>query len=203
MSMETAYFLVVDGFIDAQVGLALTALRSELGIRVVTIGIGSLPVMSASGMRVVPEQTLAMTSLGSSSIVILPGAELWERSELPSLTSFLARAQLFRTPVAAIGNAIAPLACAGLLRSVPHARPCLTADSATVTTSLLAASPTLRADPVVVTSHIITACGQATIGFAAALLEHAGMPPAQVSAWIAAHAMPDANQRAGSPLGLH
>ncbi len=188
MHIDTAYLIVVDGFADAEVTPALTALRALCGLRIATVGLGSLPVISASGLRVIPEVTLAMTSLGSSSILLLPGAELWERSELPSLTSLLERAHLFRTPIGAIGSAIGPLLRAGLLRTTPHARPCAQSADAGVNTSQL------RDDPVVVTSHIITACRQAPLPFAAALLERCGLPPDRAHAWLAAESL-----RAPSP----
>jgi transcriptional regulator GlxA family with amidase domain len=192
MLLDTAYLIVVDGFADAEVTPALTAMRTHCGVRIATIGIGSLPVISASGLRVIPEATLAMTSLGSSSIVILPGAELWERSELPSLSSFLLRAQLFRTPIGAIGSAIGPLLRAGLLRATPHARP---SEGGAID------SPHLRDTPVVVTSQIITACHQAPLPFAAALLERCGLSAERARAWLAAESPQPAAPTPSGPRG--
>ncbi len=85
-----------------------------------TVGVTADPVVSAGGMRVVPDVVLAELSPADSAMLILPGADTWESGELAPFADKAREFLAAGVPVAGICGATFGLAAAGLLDERPH-----------------------------------------------------------------------------------
>src|SRR5437899_1154294 len=91
------------------------------GYDIRTVGSSREPVRSIGGLRVQPDLALDDVRPEDSSLLILPGADLWDASD--DLAPFARKARAFLdagVPVAAICGATAGLAREGLLDDHDH-----------------------------------------------------------------------------------
>ncbi|MER6577097.1 type 1 glutamine amidotransferase family protein [Nonomuraea sp. NPDC001023] len=118
---------VYDTFADWETGHATAHLRSERFQRepgayeIVNVGLTGEPVVSMGGLRVTPGLALDRLTPERSSLLILPGADLWDAGD--ELAPFARKAREFLeagVPVAAICGATAGLAREGLLDDRGH-----------------------------------------------------------------------------------
>ncbi|MET0339970.1 MAG: DJ-1/PfpI family protein [Polyangiales bacterium] len=120
--MEQAVHVVVfDGLPDWEPALALAALR-DASIPVRTVGFTSEPVITAAGMRVVPDLALEEIDPTRVKLLIVPGGDHWEASGYPvsAFESLLAQLRTANVPVAAICGATVALARAGSFEGKAH-----------------------------------------------------------------------------------
>ncbi|MDG9702447.1 DJ-1/PfpI family protein [Streptomyces sp. DH37] len=118
MERKTVHVAVYDTFADWEIPYATTALAGA-GHHVAYVGESGEPVITMGGMQVVPNLSIADLRPDDSALLILPGADAWEKVVPPFATaarSFL-RAGV---PVAAICGAVTGLAKEGLLDDRPH-----------------------------------------------------------------------------------
>ncbi|MFK4065217.1 DJ-1/PfpI family protein [Streptomyces sp. NPDC029674] len=123
MSRKPVYLAVYDTFADWETGHA-TAWLARVGYEIRTVALTTAPVTSIGGLRVQPD--LALGELRpedgpAGSLLILPGADLWDTSE--DLAPFARTARAFLAagvPVGAICGATAGLAREGLLDDRAH-----------------------------------------------------------------------------------
>ncbi|MER6027305.1 DJ-1/PfpI family protein [Streptomyces sp. NPDC001851] len=114
------HLAVYDSLADWETGHA-TACLARAGYQVVTVGPGSDPVVSIGGLRIQPGLALGDLRPADSSLLILPGADLWDAGD--DLAPFARAARAFLdagVPVAAICGATAGLAREGLLDDRDH-----------------------------------------------------------------------------------
>ncbi|MFE7930620.1 type 1 glutamine amidotransferase family protein [Streptomyces sp. NPDC057456] len=120
MSRKPVHLAVYDTLADWETGFA-TAYLARNGYEIRTVG-GSLePVASVGGLRIRPDLALDAVRPEDSSLLILPGADLWDSSD--DLAPFARKARAFLdagVPVAAICGATAGLAREGLLDDRDH-----------------------------------------------------------------------------------
>ncbi|MEU2714518.1 DJ-1/PfpI family protein [Streptomyces sp. NPDC007205] len=120
MSDATVHLAVYDSLADWETGYA-TACLARAGLRVLTVGPTTEPVTSIGGLRIQPDLALADLRPEDSSLLILPGADLWDAGD--GLAPFARAARAFLgagVPVAAICGATAGLAREGLLDDRAH-----------------------------------------------------------------------------------
>ncbi|MEU1518042.1 type 1 glutamine amidotransferase family protein [Streptomyces sp. NPDC005811] len=120
MTLQPVHLAVYDTLADWETGHA-TAYLARAGYRIRTVGPSEDPVVSIGGLRVLPDLALDAVRPEDSSLLILPGADLWDSSE--DLAPFARKAREFLaagTPVAAICGATAGLAREGLLDDRDH-----------------------------------------------------------------------------------
>ncbi|GAA2407078.1 type 1 glutamine amidotransferase family protein [Streptomyces glaucosporus] len=118
MERKTVHIAVYDTFADWEIPYATTALTGA-GYQTVYVGESGEPVISMGGMRVTPTLSVADLRPEDSALLILPGADAWEKV----LPPFAAAARRFLgagVPVAAICGAVTGLAREGLLDDRPH-----------------------------------------------------------------------------------
>ncbi|MEU6140029.1 DJ-1/PfpI family protein [Streptomyces sp. NPDC047081] len=119
-SRKPVHLAVYDTLADWETGYA-TAYLARAGYEVRAVGAGLGEVRSIGGLRVRPELVLGEVSPEGSSLLILPGADLWDSGD--DLAPFARKAREFLdagTPVAAICGATAGLAREGLLDERRH-----------------------------------------------------------------------------------
>jgi putative intracellular protease/amidase len=115
----TIHLAVYPTLADWEPGHAIAELAQH-GYRTVTVALTAEPVTTLGGVRILPDLTLDQLRPADSTLLLLPGAELWEG---PELDPFAAAARTFLAagvPVAAICGAVFGLAKAGLLDDRPH-----------------------------------------------------------------------------------
>ncbi|MEU6177414.1 type 1 glutamine amidotransferase family protein [Streptomyces coeruleorubidus] len=117
---KPVHLAVYDTLADWETGHATAHLaRAGYGIR--TVGPSTDPVTSIGGLRIEPDTALDDVRPEDSSLLILPGADLWDTSD--DLAPFARKARAFLeagVPVAAICGATAGLAREGLLDDRSH-----------------------------------------------------------------------------------
>ncbi|MER7504696.1 type 1 glutamine amidotransferase family protein [Nonomuraea pusilla] len=123
----TVHHAVYDTLADWETGHATAHLRSERFHRepgayeIVTVGPTLDPVVTMGGLRVTPDLALDRLTPEDSSLLILPGADLWDAGD--DLAPFARKAREFLdagVPVAAVCGATAGLAREGLLDEREH-----------------------------------------------------------------------------------
>ena len=120
MTQRPVHHAVYDTYADWETGHA-TAYLARAGYEIRTVGPGREPVTSIGGLRVQPACALDDVRPSESSLLILPGADLWDTSG--DLAPFARKAREFLdagVPVAAICGATAGLAREGLLDDRRH-----------------------------------------------------------------------------------
>ena len=120
MSRKPVHLAVYDTLADWEPGHA-TAHLARAGHDIGTVGPATAPVRTIGGLRVQPDLALADVRPEDSSLLILPGADLWDTSD--DLAPFARKAREFLdagVPVAAICGATAGLAREGLLDDRAH-----------------------------------------------------------------------------------
>ncbi|MCX5369037.1 glutamine amidotransferase [Streptomyces sp. NBC_00015] len=120
MSRKPVHLAVYDTLADWETGFA-TAYLARNGYEIRTVGGSEEPVVSTGGLRIRPDLALDAVRPEDSSLLILPGADLWDTSD--DLAPFARTARAFLdagVPVAAICGATAGLAREGLLDDRDH-----------------------------------------------------------------------------------
>ncbi len=114
------HLAVYDTYADWETGHA-TAYLARAGHDIRTVGPSTEPVRSIGGLRVLPDLALDDVRPADSSLLILPGADLWDLGD--DLAPFARKAREFLdagVPVAAICGATLGLAREGLLDDRAH-----------------------------------------------------------------------------------
>ncbi|MDN0198227.1 type 1 glutamine amidotransferase family protein [Streptomyces sp. S.PNR 29] len=117
---KPVHLAVYDTLADWETGHA-TAHLARAGYEIRTVGPSTTPVTSIGGLRVQPDTALNAVRPEDSSLLILPGADLWDAGD--DLAPFARKARAFLdagVPVAAICGATAGLAREGLLDDRDH-----------------------------------------------------------------------------------
>ncbi|MFD9393828.1 DJ-1/PfpI family protein [Streptomyces sp. NPDC060000] len=120
MSRKPVHLAVYDTLADWETGFA-TAYLARNGYEIRTVGGSQEPVVSVGGLNIRPDLALDALRPEDSSLLILPGADLWDTSD--DLAPFARAARAFLdagVPVAAICGATAGLAREGLLDDRDH-----------------------------------------------------------------------------------
>ncbi|PAZ13893.1 glutamine amidotransferase [Streptomyces sp. SA15] len=120
MNRKPVHLAVYDTLADWETGHA-TAYLARAGYQIRTVGPTREPVTSVGGLRIQPDLALDDVRPEDSSLLILPGADLWD--ETGDLSPFARKARTFLdagVPVAAICGATAGLAREGLLDDRDH-----------------------------------------------------------------------------------
>jgi putative intracellular protease/amidase len=127
MTTKRIHLAVYDTLADWEIGYLTAEIRNGRWQRapgkhsMVTVGKTLEPVVTMGGLRITPEVALDQMSARDSAMLVLPGADLWDGSEV--LAPFARAAREFLgagVPVAAICGATAGLAREGLLNERGH-----------------------------------------------------------------------------------
>lgn len=117
---KSVHLAVYDTLADWETGHT-TAYLARSGYEIRTVGASLAPVRSVGGLRIQPDVALDDLRPEGSSLLILPGADLWDTSD--GLAPFARKAREFLdadVPVAAICGGTAGLAREGLLDDRAH-----------------------------------------------------------------------------------
>jgi putative intracellular protease/amidase len=182
MTKNIAHLAVFDTLADWETGHLLAELRTGrftgTSFEIVTVGLTKDPVVTMGGVRIVPDIALADLDPAASSLLILPGAEIWADAEGKAFAD-AARAFLDAgVPVAAICGATEGLARAGLLDDRAHT----SAAPEVLLATGYAGAEHYRDERAVVDGDLITAGPQSPVQFAQAALGRLGLASDEVLA---------------------
>jgi putative intracellular protease/amidase len=186
METRTVHVAVYDTLADWEVGYATAHINNgeyqrEPGrYRVVTVGETGEPVTTMGGMRIVPDMVLADLRPADSAMLVLPGADTWDRG---GITAFVEAARAFLdagVPVAAICGATRGLAAGGLLDDRPHTSNAPEYLAATG----YAGAVHYRDEPAVTDGDLITATSTRPVEFARAVFARLDLyEPEVLASW--------------------
>ncbi|MEU4312948.1 type 1 glutamine amidotransferase family protein [Nocardia sp. NPDC024068] len=126
MESKIVHIAVYDTLADWEVGAAIAHInngnwhRDPGTYRTRTVGPDTEPVTTMGGMRILPDLALADLSPADSAMLILPGADGWDRGDLDAFAGKAREFAAAGVPVAAICGATFGLARAGLLDDRGH-----------------------------------------------------------------------------------
>jgi AraC family transcriptional regulator len=185
MGIRIIHLFVFDGYWDWGPSYAIAQLRNAF--RVVTVAATAAPVMTAGGLRVVPDLTLDALVSGSSALLILPGGPAWEAGGNQEAVGKAKEFLNTGIPVAAICDATLGLARMGLLDDRYHSG----SSAERLRQTGYKGQRLYRDEPAVSHQNLVTAKGTASVEFASEVraVLHAD-PPLQAEA-RSAHAKPD------------
>ena len=173
--MPTAHLALYDTLADWEVGHLIAELRTGRFTRtrfdIVTVAESLEPITSVGGVRMVPDMRLADLDPAESDILILPGADLWDRGDGQAFAAAAARFLDAGVPVAAICGATAGLARAGLVDQRNHT----SAAPEYLAATGYAGGGHYVDERAVVDGDLITAGPQSPVQFACAALKRLGL----------------------------
>jgi putative intracellular protease/amidase len=124
MTFSTAHFAVYDTLADWESGHLLAELRTGRFTgapwNIATVAESPELVTTMGGLRIVPDTLLDDLDPGTSDLLILTGADLWDTGGGDAFAAVAERFLAAGVPVAAICGATAGLARAGLLDQRRH-----------------------------------------------------------------------------------
>jgi putative intracellular protease/amidase len=116
----TAWVVVAEGWADHQTALTCAEIAAHGRIRIRYAGLAVEPIVSATGLRVLPDCTVDEINADGAVILILPGGPLWVDHDAPAVTAAIRTFREREIPIAAIGSGTLVLARAGVLGGVRH-----------------------------------------------------------------------------------
>ncbi|HEX2211355.1 MAG TPA: DJ-1/PfpI family protein [Longimicrobium sp.] len=197
MQPKTVHLFVYDTLADWEPGYAVAGINNpahqrEPGrYRVRTVGVGTAPVTTTGGVRIVPDMAADGLDPAESAMLILPGGDVWDGGggvpeAVEKARAFLAAG----VPVAAICGATAGLARGGLLDDVDH-----TSNAAEyLAFTGYGGAGRYRGEPAVRDGTLITASGTAPLEFAREIFRALDLyEPRVLDAWYALFKTGDAS----------
>lgn len=125
--MFKVYVYVLDTLADWELGYVTAELNSGRffkkdapGVSVKTVGISKEPVKTMGGLSIVPDCVLDELAVDGESVLLLPGANTWDRPEHGAIIQKAGEFLSAGAVVCAICGATAALANAGLLDNRTH-----------------------------------------------------------------------------------
>ena len=115
-----AYLLVFDGLADWEPAHALCEINKSGKFDIVTAGFSRAAVATMAGLKLTPDITIDEISPAGTSILILPGGDMWEKQSDEKLKVLLRRLHEEAVPIAAICAATLEIVRAGLTQGIRH-----------------------------------------------------------------------------------
>jgi putative intracellular protease/amidase len=175
MTTRTAHLGIYDTLADWEVGHLLVELRTgrftNAPWNIVTVAESLEPITTMGGLRIQPDMVLDDLDPASSSLLILPGADMWDAGGGGAFAAAAARFLEAGVPVAAICGATAGLARAGLLDKRHHT----SAAAGYLVATGYSGSEYYVEERAVVDGELITAGPQSPVQFARATLGRLGL----------------------------
>jgi putative intracellular protease/amidase len=117
---SAAYLLIFDGLADWEPAHALCEINKSGKFDVITAGFSRAAISTMAGLKLTPDVTIDDVNPATTSILILPGGDMWEKKTDEKLKALLRRLHEESIPIAAICAATLEIARAGLTHGVRH-----------------------------------------------------------------------------------
>lgn len=122
MKNRICALFLFDGYADWEPALAIANLNKYSDFTIVPFSISGQPVTSMGGIQVVPQKSLSQLQADPIDLLLLPGGDAWEASEVANtaLAPLVNKLISQKKVIAAICGATLLLARMGLLNTTPH-----------------------------------------------------------------------------------
>jgi putative intracellular protease/amidase len=169
--VTTIATLITNGFADAEIATLQAAARGYYGLSTVIVSPDGGPVVSAGGLRVLPDAALGALDPAAVDALVVCGGTVWTSGDAPDIADALRAFRAEGKVVAVICDAVMALAASGLIDGTPH-----TGNSAEqLAATGYAGGPQFVATPAAVAADgIVTAPGTAPVSFMAEVLRSLG-----------------------------
>jgi putative intracellular protease/amidase len=117
---KTVYLFVFDGLADWEPAYALCELRRSGKFDVLTVGLARQTITTMAGLKVTPDLSLDEVDPKNSSLLLLPGGDMWEKQGQPALQSLLRDFHDQQVAIAAICGATLEIARARFTNQCRH-----------------------------------------------------------------------------------
>lgn len=84
--MTNVAVFLLEGYADWELGFVLPGIKDAKDWGVVTFSLDGKPVTSMGGLKVTPETTIDKIKPADFAMLIIPGAEAWNRGEIRPIT---------------------------------------------------------------------------------------------------------------------
>lgn len=125
--MINVYLYLPDKMADWEIGHILSELNSARyfkkdapALSLKTVGCSEKPIKTMGGLTIAPDCTVKDIIIAESTVLLLPGADSWNRPEHNAVLSLSQKLLAANAVVGAICGAVAALASRGLLNNRPH-----------------------------------------------------------------------------------
>jgi putative intracellular protease/amidase len=183
--MTTIVTILTHGFADWETALLNAGARQYFGIDTRFASVGGEPVVSAAGLKVLPDMALEEINPDQIDALLVNGGTAWSGADAPDITRLLQATRDAGKTIGAICDGTLPLARAGLLDDVAHTSN--GPDNLTPTgyrgASLYRDQPEAVRD-----GKIVTAPGTAPVSFMGAVLETLGLRNRELDYYLGLYA---------------
>ena len=169
--MTTIVTILTPGYADWETGLLNAAARSYYNVKTLFASPDGQEVVSAGGMRVVPDLSVGDINVNEIDAVVVNGGTIWSTPNAPDISDVLQRARAAGKTVAGICDGTRALAKAGLLDDVAHTS---NGPENLPDTGYAGASLYLDQPQAVLADRVVTAPGTAPVTFMGAVMESIG-----------------------------
>jgi putative intracellular protease/amidase len=164
--------ILSNGYADWETAMLNAGARQYFGIDTRFASPGGEPVVSAAGMKVLPDMAIDDIEPAEIDALLVNGGTAWSQADAPDITAVLRATRDAGKTVGGICDGTLALARAGLLDKVAH-----TSNSReNLTPTAYAGAALYRDQPsAVLDDRIVTAPGTAPVSFMGAVLETLGL----------------------------
>lgn len=183
--MTTIVTILTNGFADWETALLNAGARQYFGVHTQFATMEGEAVVSAGGMKVVPDMAVEDISPGQTDAVLVNGGTAWSQADSPDITPVLRAMRDAGKTVAGICDGTLALARAGILDSVAHTSnsPENLAPTGYGGAALYRDQPTAVLD-----GRIVTAPGTAPVSFMGAVLQTLGLRTGDLDYYLSLYA---------------
>jgi putative intracellular protease/amidase len=183
--MTTIVTILTNGFADWETALLNAGARQYFGINTRFASVGGEPVVSAAGMRVLPDMAVEEIDPTGIDALLINGGTAWSQTDAPDITKVLQSTREAGKTVGGICDGTLALARAGLLDTVAH-----TSNSRdNLTPTAYQGAALYRDQPAaVLDGNVVTAPGTAPVSFMGAVLEALGLRNGELDYYLGLYA---------------
>jgi len=161
---DNVYIFLFDGFSDWEIAYLTPELRKSEAINLKYFTVDGLEVISAGGLKIIPDLSIKELNSSKISVLILPGGTAWEEKSIKEIDNLVETLNSEKKTIAAICGATTYLGQKGYLDAVKHTSNAL--EYLQYIASNYKGEKKYQADFAVTDENIITANGIAPIEFA-------------------------------------
>lgn len=183
--MPTIVTILTPGFADWETALLNAGARQYYGIETRFASPGGAEVVSAGGMRVLPQLAVEEIDVSAVDAVLVNGGTIWSSPDAPDISDILRRAREAGKIVGGICDGTLALARAGLLDDVAHTS---NGPESLPDTGYAGAAHYRDQPQAVLDGAIVTAPGTAPVSFMGAVLEAMGLRNGDLDFYLNLHA---------------
>ena len=120
MTQKSIYVLVFNGFSDWEISYLTPELKKSEKIDLKYFSINGLEIISAGGLKIIPDLSIQQLNSSDISVLILPGGTAWENKSIKGIDKLIETLYAENKTIAAICAATGFLGQKGYLDKVKH-----------------------------------------------------------------------------------